>query len=79
VTKIGPAARRHEGRIYGRLSTLPDKAEPLLCSRLVAVLCVGSAAHAPTSNQKFFERGLILAMSDALTHRSAYFDAGATR
>jgi hypothetical protein len=29
--------------------------------------------------QKFFDRGLILAMSDALTHHSAYFDAGATR
>jgi uncharacterized membrane protein YccC len=110
-----------EGRMYGRLSVLPDQAQPLQGSRLVAALSAGSAlirlrhialrlelgtaldgalealaqGQGAVATARFAQldrvlaarpgaslavlraRGLILALSQALTQHSAYFDAGA--
>jgi uncharacterized membrane protein YccC len=110
-----------EGRVYGRLSVLPDAAEPLQRSLLLAALSMGTdiiqlrriarrldlgsdldaaldsvargdcgiatarlarldqvlaALPGPAALRA---RGLILAMSEALTQHAAYFDAGAPR
>jgi uncharacterized membrane protein YccC len=110
-----------QGRMFGRFSVLPDQAQPLQRSRLVAALSVGSeiiqlrhfalrldldpaldgalealaqgrsavatarlaqldrvlAARPGASPATLRARGLILALSHALTQHSAYFDAGA--
>ncbi|MGA7264462.1 MAG: FUSC family protein [Stellaceae bacterium] len=108
-----------EGRVYGRLSVLPDAAEPLQRSLLTAALSMGTdiiqlrrigrrmdlgseldaaldavsqgdcgiatarlarldqALAARPGAAALRARGLILAMSEALTQHSAYFDAGA--
>jgi hypothetical protein len=105
--------------MYGRLAVLPDAAEPLQRSQLVAALSVGNeiiqlrniarrldlgpeldaalealargdSAIATARLARFDDalagrpgatalraRGSILAMSEALTQHSAYFDAGA--
>jgi uncharacterized membrane protein YccC len=109
-----------EQRIYGRLSALPDQAQPLQRSQLMAAFLVGiliiqlrhiarrfdlssgldaalqafvrsssSVATATLANldaalasrpgaAALRARGLILAISEALTQHAAYFDAGAT-
>jgi uncharacterized membrane protein YccC len=109
-----------EGRMYGRLSVLPDAAEPLQRSQLVAALSVGKeiiqlrhiarqldlgsgldaalealaqgSSAIATKRLTFLDqalaarlgdaalraRGSILAMSEALTEHSIYFDAGAS-
>jgi uncharacterized membrane protein YccC len=109
-----------EGRMYGRLSVLPDAAEPLQRSQLVAALSVGNEiiqlrliarqldlgsgldaalealaqgnSAIATKRLAFLDqalaarlgaaalraRGSILAMSEALTEHSIYFDAGAS-
>jgi len=108
-----------EGRMYGRFSALPNEAQPLQRSQLLAALSVGTEiiqlrciadridlasevdpalealgggeiALATTRLARLDEtlaarpdiaalraRGSILAMSEALTQRSVYFDAGA--
>jgi uncharacterized membrane protein YccC len=108
-----------EGRMYGRLSAMPDAAEPLQRSLLTAALSMGTdiiqlrriarrmdlgseldaaldavsqgdsgiatarlarldqALAARQGAAALRARGLILAMSEALTQHSAYFDAGA--
>jgi uncharacterized membrane protein YccC len=108
-----------EGRVYGRLSVLPDAAEPLQRSLLLAALSMGTeiiqlrhiarrldlgsdldaaldsvargdsgiatarlarldqALAALPGAAALRARGLILAISEALTQHSAYFDAGA--
>jgi len=104
-----------EDRMYGRLSVLPDAAEPLQRSQLLAALSLGTeiiqlrrmdlgseldeALEAVASGDSAIAtarlarleqalaarpgaaalraRGLILAISDALTQHAAYFDAGA--
>jgi uncharacterized membrane protein YccC len=108
-----------EGRVYGRLSVLPDAAEPLQRSLLLAALSMGTdiiqlrriarrmdlgsdldaaldsvargdsgiatarlarldqALAARPGAAALRARGLILAISEALTQHSAYFDAGA--
>jgi uncharacterized membrane protein YccC len=108
-----------EGRMYGRLWALPDQAEPLQRSQMLAALSVGTEiiqlrriadrmdlgsevdaalaalgrgeiALATTRLARLDEtlaarpgiaalraRGSILAMSEALTQHSVYFDAGA--
>jgi uncharacterized membrane protein YccC len=110
-----------EGRVYGRLSVLPDAAEPLQRSLLLAALSMGTdiiqlrriarrldlgsdldaaldsvargdsgiatarlarldqALAALPGAAALRARGLILAMSEALTQHAAYFDAGAPR
>jgi uncharacterized membrane protein YccC len=110
-----------EGRVYGRLSVLPDAAEPLQRSLLLAALSMGTdiiqlrriarrldlgsdldaaldsvargdcgiatarlarldqALAALPGPAALRARGLILAMSEALTQHAAYFDAGAPR
>ena len=110
-----------EGRVYGRLSVLPDAAEPLQRSLLLAALSMGTdiiqlrrigrrmdlgseldaaldsvargdceiataglarldqALAALPGAAALRARGLILAMSEALTQHSAYFDAGVPR
>jgi uncharacterized membrane protein YccC len=108
-----------EGRMYGRLSVLPDAAEPLQRSQLGAALSVGNeiiqlrhiarqldlggldaalealaqgnsaiatkrlalldqALAAQLGAAGLRARGSILAMSEALTEHSIYFDAGAS-
>jgi uncharacterized membrane protein YccC len=119
---IGPILRAPEdweGRVYGRLSVLPDAAEPLQRSQLLAALSVGTeiiqlvriarrlglgpeldvalkalargdsaiatvrlarlddALASRPGPAALRARGSILAMSEALTQHSAYFDAGA--
>ena len=119
---VGPIPRTPddwEGRMYGRLSVLPDAAEPLQRSQLVAALSVGNeiaqlrhiarqldlgsgldaalealaqgnsaiatkrlalldqALAAQLGAAALRARGSILAMSEALTQHSGYFDAGA--
>jgi hypothetical protein len=110
-----------QGRMYGRLAVLPDQAQPLQRSLLMAAFSAGSAiirlrhialrldldtaldgalealaagqgavaiarlaqldrvlaAHPGSSPAVLRARGLILALSQALTQHSAYFDAGA--
>jgi uncharacterized membrane protein YccC len=108
-----------EGRVYGRLSVLPDEAEPLQRSLLLAASSMGTeiiqlrriarrldlgsdldaaldavargdsgiatarlarldqALAALPGVAALRARGLILAISEALTQHSAYFDAGA--
>jgi uncharacterized membrane protein YccC len=108
-----------ESRVYGRLSVLPDEAEPLHRSQLLAALSVGTeviqlcrAAHrlglgseldaardaiargdTATATAHFTRldevlaarpgiaalraRGSVLALSEALTQHTLYFDAGA--
>jgi uncharacterized membrane protein YccC len=108
-----------EGRMYGRLSVLPDEAQPLQRSQLLAAMSVGTeiiqlrridrrmdlgseldvalqalaqrdsviattrlarlddALAARPGAAALRARGSILAMSEALTQHSAYFDAGA--
>ena len=120
---VGPIPRTPddwEGRMYGRLSVLPDAAEPLQRSQLVAALSVGNeiiqlrhiarqldlgsgldaalealaqgnsaiatkrlalldqALAAQLGAAALRARGSILAMSEALTEHSIYFDAGAS-
>ena len=107
--------------MYGRLSVLPDAAEPLQRSLLLAALSMGTdiiqlrriarrldlgsdldaaldsiargdcgiatarlarldqALAALPGPAALRARGLILAMSEALTQHAAYFDAGAPR
>jgi uncharacterized membrane protein YccC len=107
-----------EGRVYGRLSALPDEAQPLQRSQLMAALSVGTeiiqlrriarrlglgpeldvafeavargdsematarlaglddALGARPGTAALRARGLILAISEALTQHAAYFDAG---
>ena len=110
-----------EGRMYGRFAALPDQAQPLQRSQLMAVFSVGSeivqlrhiasrleletalqgalealaqgqsasaverlasvdqvlASGSDTSPSVLRARGLILAISNALTQHAACFDAGA--
>ncbi len=110
-----------EGRIYGRFAALPDQAQPLQRSELMAAFSVGSeiiqlrhiasrleletaldsafeavsegqsaiaverlasidrvlASRSDANPAALRARGLILAISNALTQHSAYFDAGA--
>ena len=108
-----------EGRVYGRLSALPDEAQPLQRSLLMAALSMGTeiiqlrriacqmdlgseldaaldavasgdsgiatarlarldqALAARPSANALRARGLILAISEALTQQASYFDAGA--
>ncbi len=110
-----------EDRVYGRLSAMPDAAEPLQRSLLTAALSMGTdiiqlrriarrlelsseldaaldavsqgdsgiatarlarvdqALAARPGPAALRARGLILAMSEALTQHSAYFDAGVPR
>ena len=108
-----------EGRVYGRLSVLPDEAQPLQRSQLLVALSVGAeiiqlrhaarrlnlgsdldaaldavargdsaiatarlarldaALAARPSAAALRARGSILALAEALTQHSAYFDTGA--
>ena len=108
-----------EGRMYGRFAVLPDQAQPLQRSQLMAAFCAGTeiiqlrqtcrrldlsggldaaleafargscvlttarlvdldrALTARPGATALRARGLILAISQALTQHSAYFDAGA--
>jgi uncharacterized membrane protein YccC len=107
-----------EGRVYGRLSALPDEAQPLQRSLLMAALSMGTeiiqlrriacrmdlrseldaaldavasgdsgiatarlarldqALAARSGPVALRARGLILAISEALTQQASYFDAG---
>ena len=117
---IPRAADDWEGRMYGRFSALPDEAQPLQRSMLLAAFAVGTeiiqlrhialrleletaldsalkalaqgqsatatarlshldqvlAARPGASPAALRARGLILAISEALTQHPAYFDAG---
>jgi uncharacterized membrane protein YccC len=117
---IPPTPDDWEGRMYGRFSALPDEAQPLQRSQLLATLCVGSAViqlrriarelNLGTTLDSALEalaqgqsaiatarlvrldqalaarpdlgpaalraRGLILAISEALSQHHSYFDAG---
>ena len=119
----GPIPRTPDdwvGRMYGRLSVLPDAAQPLQRSQLLAAFWVGTeiiqlrhiyhqfdlgsgldaaldafargscaittagladldrALTSRSGPAALRARGLILAISEALTQHSAYFDAGAS-
>ena len=118
--KIPQASEGWEGRVYSRLSVLPDSAAPLQRSELLAALSVGSeiirlrniccrldlgsrldealealaegnsaaavAKLANLDNALTARRGAailrartgLLAISEALIERAAYFDVGAT-
>jgi hypothetical protein len=43
IARLLPQSEEWDGRMYGRLAALPDQAEPLQRSRLLAALSVGTA------------------------------------